>query len=300
MLESTAGKNISIKKGVLKLTNREKLLSDLREIQQNEYRLENRDKIKKYGELMLEYIGDPDPELRDILIYRTFYHWILEKEYFSENELLEILKTAQDEKHLFYKIGNENDETIFNRAFSVLLIALILAYHRKHSFIEQNLFLEIKDNLLKYYKNENDLRGYTVKNGWADGISHAADAFDEFIACQESSREVNLEVLEAIKEMLSNESHIFKEEEDERITNIVFRIIKDNLLTESELINWIESFAEFQKPDPNRKKRTARINLKNFSRSLYFRVLHSEVKSKPRLRETLIRSEKKLNSFIRN
>lgn len=284
------------------MNNREKLLSDLRKIQQNEYRLENRDKIKEYGELMLEYIGDPDSELRDILIYRTFYHWILEKEYFNENELLEVLKTAQDKDHLFYKIGNKNDDSIFTRSFSVLLIALILAYHRKHSFIEQNLFLEVKDNLLKYYKNEKDLRGYTAKNGWADGISHAADAFDELIACEESNREDILEVLKALKEILSNESEsqIFKEEEDERISNIVFRMVKNNLLTETELINWIESFAEFQKPDPNRKKRTARINLKNFSRSLYFRLLHSEVKSKPRLRETLIRSEKKLNSFIRN
>ena len=100
--------------------------------------------------------------------------------------------------------------------------------------------------------------------------------------------------------MLSNENHIFKEEEDERITNILFRIIKDDLLAETELINWVESFAEFQKPDTNRKKRTARINLKNFSRSLYFRLLHSEVKSKPRLKEALVKSEKKLNSFIRN
>ena len=282
------------------MNKREKLLIDLREIQQNEYKLENRKKIKEYGELMLEYIGDPDPELRDFLIYRTFYHWILEKEYFSENELLKILKTVQDEKHLFYKIGNKNDHSIFTRAFSVLLIALILAYHRKNSFIDYNLFLEIEDNLIKYYKNENDLRGYTEKNGWADGISHAADAFDELIACEESSREDILEVLKALKEMLSNEKHIFKEEEDERISNIVFRIIKNDLLTETELINWIESFAEFQKPDTNRKKRTSRINLKNFSRSLYFRLLHSEVKSKPRLRETLIRSEKKLNSFIRN
>jgi hypothetical protein len=25
---------------------------------------------------MLQYIGDPEPELRDDLIYSTFYHWI--------------------------------------------------------------------------------------------------------------------------------------------------------------------------------------------------------------------------------
>ncbi|PUU93671.1 DUF2785 domain-containing protein [Halanaerobium sp.] len=282
------------------MTKRENLLSDLIEIQQNEYRLESREKLMEYGDLMLKYIGDPDPELRDILIYRTFYHWILEKEYFSEDQLLEILKVAQDEKHLFYKIGNKYDDTVFTRAFSVLLIALILSYHRENTFINQNLFLEVKDNLLKYYKNENDLRGYTVENGWADGISHAADAFDELIACEESSREIYLEVLEAVKEMLSNKTHIFKEEEDERITNILFRMVKKNLLTESELINWIDSFNEFQKPDTNREQRTARINLKNFSRSLYFRLLHSDVKSKPRLKECLIRSERRLNSFIRN
>ncbi|MFW6281065.1 MAG: DUF2785 domain-containing protein, partial [Halanaerobium sp.] len=78
---------------------------------------------------------------------------------------------------------------------SVLLISLILAYNNDQPFIEEKLFLEVKDNLLKYYKKENDLRGYTLENGWADGISHAADAFDELIACEESNREINLEVL---------------------------------------------------------------------------------------------------------
>lgn len=279
---------------------REKLLNNLREIKENEYHLKKVHDAEEYAYLMLEYIGDPDPELRDILIYRTFYHWILEKKYFSEKDLLKILKIAQDKNHLFYKIGNKDDHSIFTRAFSVLLIALILAYHRKNFFIDQNLFLEVKDNLLKYYKNENDLRGYTETNGWADGISHAADALDELIACRESSREIYLEVLEAVKEMLSNEKHIFKEEEDERIVNIVFRMIKEELLTEAELINWIEGFAEFQKPDPDRKKRTARINLKNFSRSLYFRLLHSGIKAESELMKTLIVSEKKFNSFIRN
>lgn len=282
------------------MNKREKLLIDLREIKQNQYLLENKEKADKYGDLMLAYIGDLDPELRDILIYRTFYHWILEKKYFNKVKLLEILKIAQDKEHLFYKIGNEDDNSIFTRAFSVLLIALILAYNNDNPFIEENLFFEVKDNLLKYYKKENDLRGYTLENGWADGISHAADAFDELISCEQSSREIYLEVLEAVKRMLSNEKHIFKEEEDERITNIVFRMIKENLLAETELINWLESFNEFQKPDTNREKRTARINLKNFCRSLYFRLLHSEVKSKSELIDCLVRCEKNLNSFIRN
>ena len=42
----------------------------------------------------------------------------------------------------------------------------------------------IKNNLISYYSKEKDLRTYVEEWGWADAVSHGADALDELIACE--------------------------------------------------------------------------------------------------------------------
>jgi hypothetical protein len=57
-----------------KLNNtREQLIIDLQRIEKNDYELSSGEQLKDYVKLMLENIGDPLPELRDDLIYSTFY-----------------------------------------------------------------------------------------------------------------------------------------------------------------------------------------------------------------------------------
>ncbi|UHA73472.1 hypothetical protein [Paenibacillus sp. 481] len=73
------------------------LLLNLRRIKQSGYQLQQEESAMDYVELMLEYIGDPSPELRDELIYMTFCKWIVEKEYIQEDELRYILSVLIEE-----------------------------------------------------------------------------------------------------------------------------------------------------------------------------------------------------------
>ncbi len=78
---------------------------------------------------MLEFIGDEDPELRDLLIYTAFSKWICTHNYFSNDELATLLKLALDDNRLFLSLGNVEDCTVLTRSFSTLLIALLLNKH---------------------------------------------------------------------------------------------------------------------------------------------------------------------------
>lgn len=51
---------------------KEQLKLNLRSIKDNEYNLGENENINDYVNLMLKYIGDNDPEVRDELIYTTF------------------------------------------------------------------------------------------------------------------------------------------------------------------------------------------------------------------------------------
>ncbi|MBU3146674.1 DUF2785 domain-containing protein [Clostridium sp. CF012] len=99
---------------------------NLKRIKDNEYNLREDENITDYLELMLKYIGDTDQELRDGLILNTFVNWIEEKRYFTNEELVNLLNTILSEDFAFYNMGQENDDSVLKRSFSILLVNPIL------------------------------------------------------------------------------------------------------------------------------------------------------------------------------
>lgn len=275
---------------------KEQLKLDLLRIEKNQYELAEGETVSDYIPLMLQYIGDIDSELRDDLIYNTLCEWICEKEYFSEEELVHMLSILMDDKHLFYHIGNDEDDTVFTRTFSVLAIVLILSEHRKKPFIEYHLFIKTKNNLIKYYQEEKDLLGFSNQKGWAHGAAHGADAMDELVQCEESDEAVCKEMLEAIQKVLFNGKYNFCNEEDERITRVIMRIIKENCMSYENLSNWIEGLAQCCDWEKDRNQYVTRINTKNFIRCLYFKLMHYD--NTLSIINTIFKVEEKLNRFL--
>ncbi|MNO23529.1 hypothetical protein D3C76_133320 [compost metagenome] len=274
---------------------RTKLMSDLQRIAAEQYRLREGEEVQDYIRLMLENIGDPQPELRDELIYPAFNEWILEQRRFSSNELRAILTVLLDERHLFHGIGSQGDETVFTRTFTILVIGLIIQRHREQPFLDAGWFLQLKTALLRYYTEEKDLRGYVEKNGWAHSAAHGADAMDELVQCPESGEPVQLEVLEAVRGMLQNGVYIFREEEDERMATIVDTMIQRNLLARERIAEWIRRLAACGSQPRSNSQYINRINSKNFVRALYFRRRKESFGKE--LQEALLTAELKMNKF---
>ncbi|MNI08047.1 hypothetical protein D3C73_610710 [compost metagenome] len=274
---------------------RTQLMIDLQRIAAEQYKLREGEEVQDFICLMLEYIGDPQPELRDELIYPAFYEWILEQRLFSSGELRGILAVLLDEQHLFFGLGTQGDEKVFTRTFSALVIGLIIQRHREQPFLDAAGFHQLKSALLSYYTEEQDLRGYVEQGGWAHSAAHGADAIDELVQCQESGETVQLEVLEAVRDMLQNGVYIFREEEDERMATIVDTMILCNLLARERIAEWVSSLAANGSQPGNRSLYINRINSKNFVRALYFRR-EREYFGKE-LQEALIAAELKMNEF---
>ncbi len=275
---------------------KEQLLEDLRRIQENGFQISKGEKVWDYVPLMMQYIGDSDPELRDDLIYSTFCEWIFEREYFDKEELLKILTILMDENHLFYNIGNDEDDTVLTRSFSVLNIALILYYHMENPFLEYDMVVKTKENLIRYYQTEKDLRGYLGEMGWAHVAAHGADAFDALVQSKECDEIIVQEILGAIKNVLYNPKHLLCNEEDERITRVVFRIIKENMIPKQLINKWIEGLSECCDWERKRNQYVARVNTKNFTRCLYFKLMHYDRSLD--IINTVFKVEEKLNRFL--
>jgi hypothetical protein len=239
----------------------------------NEFRLSEQDDLSEIVPAMLNYIGSTDPELRDELIYSAFATWILRYHALNPEQLRNLLPIILDERHMLYKLGEQDSDSVFTRSFSILVLPLLLISHRSRPLFSTPEIHRIKGQLLYYLENEKDRRGFVREKGWAHAIAHAADALDDLAQCAEMTTPDLAEIMEVIRNVVCDESVCYAHLEEERLVTAVLAVLSRDLLPEMEIHPWIEGFSErvsAVKSAPERH--ILRSNIKNFLQSLYFRL----------------------------
>lgn len=277
---------------------REELLKKLESIKKNEYKLDDKNEVKKITSLMLKHIGDPDPYLRDKLIYYTFLNWISKECYFSNEELKEILLVVLDDEHLFYKIGNEGNDSVVTRTFSILVVDILLCQNMYNEYLTLDEFNNLKDKVLKYYNEEKDLRGYEKRIGWMHAAAHGADALCSIVSSKQCDEETMSEVLDALNHVLENTTYLLSNEEDERMASVVYAVLLRKVLSREKLYDWIKNLGSTVTQGYSDPEYIKRCNNRIFLRSLYFRFMHEEGSSE--LTELLYEREAAINNFMRD
>jgi hypothetical protein len=160
---------------------KEKLLA----LVQADYQISESDDLDALLQAMIVHIGALDPELRDDLIYTTFFQLIHRQQVLTPQQLRRLLQQVLDDEHLFYGIGEQGTDSVFTRAFSVLLLPLLLIVHRRQAYLGVAEITEVWEKLLRFMREEQDRRGFVEGKGWAHAIAHAADALDDLAQCVE-------------------------------------------------------------------------------------------------------------------
>lgn len=258
------------------MTYEENMLKEkLKRIKDNNY-LPEGDKIYfTLGLEMLENIGSLDPELRDELIYEILSNWISNNR-FTFKELKKLLNISLDSSHLFYRLYDKEEDAVFKRTFSVLVIALIINKHRKENFLSEEVLYEAKDKLIKYMLNERDMRGYVEVKGWAHSAAHTADALDELVQCDCFNKADLIDILNSIKAKVCIGCYVYIDEESERMVTVVENAFKRKILSNSEIVQWLQEFIIKNPRNSYMDNFHLKVNIKGFLRSLYFRLLEKE------------------------
>lgn len=224
---------------------------------------------------MMNAIGTVDGELRDALIYTTFAHLITEDRLNPES-LKKLLAESLDESHLFHGLGESGTDSVFARAFSVLVVALILYADRRRSFLSGTEMVHVKESLIDYLKGEQDRRGYVEGKGWAHAIAHTADVFDEMAKHPLLESNGLYELLETIQNKLLWGEGVDTHNEDERLALPVFAIMERRLVKDERIFRWIEDFQHLlvkaKETSTDTQSMNMRLNVRNFLRSLFFRL----------------------------
>jgi hypothetical protein len=280
------------------MLNEIQLKEKLQVFAENEFHLSENDELSEIIPDMLNHIGSTDGYLRDDLIYSAFDTWILEFNAINPELLRGILLEILNEQHMLYNIGEQNTDSVFRRSFSVLLLPLLLGAHLSQPYLTSPEIQQIKEKLLYFVANEKDRRGFVSGKGWAHSIAHAADALDKLALCSELNKIDLAEILEAIHYVICTKDIGYLHGEDERNVTAVITIIKRELLSEIEITQWIQSFAEDMlsvKSLP--EKHIIRSNVKSFLQSLYFRLQWEKVTND--FNAPITQALKKINPFIK-
>ncbi|WP_214779075.1 DUF2785 domain-containing protein [Exiguobacterium sp. s22] len=222
---------------------------------------------------MVQHIGSTDGELRDRLIYTMFYRLIIEQKDIDFDKMSELLETSLHAL-LFHRIEETQSDAVFTRAFTTLLMALILHRDVEAKFFTEDQFRLVVEGLIRYLQLERDARGYVNGKGWAHSIAHAADALDELIANPKLNPKSFPELFDVIIIQIMR-TDILAHDEDERLINPLLRLLERGMDSEVILrhVEQLPHLLEERKQHLDEEKYWYVVhNVKTFLKSLYVRL----------------------------
>ncbi|MDF2535681.1 MAG: hypothetical protein K0R18_1840 [Bacillales bacterium] len=251
--------------------NMQELTNKLIKLKQSDFNFEDYD-LEKLVSGMLQYLGSPDPVLRDQLIYTTFFK-LISNGHLDSKILHNMLLNLIGENYLLKGVGLEEDDSVFTRTFSSLIIALILNSDNKNNFLSDGEIIKVKNRLLDYFIKEQDYRGFVEMKGWAHSVAHAADAIDELIQSPKLPLVCFDEILQIIRGKVLQGRMAYQDDEDERLMIAIMSMLKRGYLQDSliTVIDEIPTILKISKQElVNKEYWTSYWNAKVFVRSLYF------------------------------
>lgn len=242
---------------------------------------------------MMNNIGSLDAQLRDELIYTTLSHWI-PGNVLTANELEQLVPVVLDQNHLLFRLGETNTDSVYTRSFSMLVIPLLLIRHRQTTFLSKEQIHQIKDKVFYTIHKERDYRGYDEEKGWAHAIAHAADALDDLAQCSELDQNDLITILNLVYEKMTITERVYSDGEDERLVTPVVSVLNRKILRPTYVEQWIQRFADVEKEPEFLSAFKQKNNIKNFLKSLYFRIKFHNVDTDlcPTIEHTLYKVDK--------
>ncbi len=234
--------------------------------------------------VLLPTLGTNDGYVRDKLVYPIMAQIILAD--FSTHPLTgahreALLLTCIDQDHLFFHIGEVGTDSVFMRAFSSLIIAVLLFKDDQHPHISKEAASLTTQAMLAYARQERDYRGYLMgSKGWAHSIAHFADALDEVAKNRYTTTADCTAILETLTYLASLPEPLGYGE-DERLAFVALGMIARQSVDLASLKTWIASLAIVPEGDVLEDEGVISyirsLNARNFLRSLYFLLQWNKV-----------------------
>ncbi len=258
--------------------------------------------LAQLTDILFNYLGSTDLELRDEIAYIVYANWLKQQMYSREElkshveRLLSNLDTGIDE--------TESD-SVFLRTFSILFLAEIVHNDNKTPMLEKEQIKRILDKGLWYLDAEKDPRGYVPVKGWAHALAHTADLL-LVLARNRYTNETDLgNILWVISVKITHPTnHVYIHGEDERLASAVLEILRRDLIPLDQVESWTKSFTAPDGKDwkgayMEEERNRSFQNTRNLLRSVYLALVAqpAEFPNQESLKVIVINSIQALRPF---
>jgi hypothetical protein len=238
---------------------------------------------------LLPLLGSTDSHLREGAL-EILSHWG-EAGRYDDAELRAIGRRTAD--NLAVGLGESGTDTVFLRSFSALILEMVVQADDvrglgvsgdRAPFLTRDDVLDWYEIALAGFAGEEDCRGFVDGRGWAHAIAHKADLLGTLARGRHLDAPRLERILAAIADKLTRPAEILLAfEEEYRLVRTAVHVLLRNEVHAEFLHAWIDQLAHM----PDGKTRgavlglhecdqpgnRARVNVRNFLRSLYFVLL---------------------------
>lgn len=245
-------------------------------IAQNDYQLPQEHTLAELTRTLFSYLSSTDPELRDDIAYTVYANW-LKHELYTKEELREHVQELL--ANLEKGIGETETDSVFLRAFSILLLAEIVHNDNKKPLLDEDQIRSILARGLWYLIAERDSRGHIPVKGWAHALAHTADLMLVLGRNRHLNGKDLRRILDAMAEKIVHATeYIYVHGEDERLASAIAEILRRDLIPADEVETWSKIFTAPDDQDwkgvyTDEKRNRAYQNTRNLVRSIYLELL---------------------------
>lgn len=246
---------------------------------------------------LFTYVSSTDPELRDGIGYEVFANWIETEPYTPEalrGYLTRLLANLQ------VGLGEQESDTVFGRAFSVLFLAEVIHRDNQKPYLEAHEVTDALEQVLAYLAKEKDPRGFVPGKGWAHALAHTADALMVFARSPHVDASGLTQIMDVVSvKMRAASEWIYVHGEDDRLARAIVTAFTRDLLTIEQVKSWIEALsANWKGAWQEEASARAYFNVRNLLRAIHIRVLSAkELPHKDDLSALLLDSVNSLRPF---
>ncbi len=198
---------------------------------------------RRLGDLTAELttmLGAADPDLRDHTALTTLSTWIGRGVY---DDLLAGLGDGMA-SGLTIGLGGRGDDSVFRRAFSVLILAECVDRDTELALVPPDKVLEWGDRIAGWFVRERDLRGYVPGKGWAHAVAHGADAVAALGRSPHFHRHELTVLLDVIADrLLEPGDRVWSSGEPDRLALATLTVLRRELVPWTVVEPWLRRIA---------------------------------------------------------
>lgn len=192
---------------------------------------------------MLRYTQTTDIELKEGYL-EPLLSEIIQEKYISEASMEALAKRCIGGDYLYLEIGDLDTRNKMTRSFAMMTLELLLKKDVEDVFLSNQLYDEIRKEIVLYLDLEQDYRSYSEEMGWVNSVMYGIDAIHAMVKNPRLHHKYHTELFQTLLNKMFTFKVIYQYDEEEHAIDVIESLMNSNF-DEKKLIDFFARVPDF-------------------------------------------------------